>query len=108
MLYVFGVGEVAISISSDPAHTHRLGHTIRHVGRVTDVFRGLGPGDEIGVRGPFGRPWPLHEAEDGDLVVIAGGVGVCPVRPAIECDGTGRYHRLPLPARTPELFPRTS
>jgi NAD(P)H-flavin reductase len=109
MVYLFGVGEVAISISSDPAHTHRLGHTIRHVGRVTNVFRGLGPGDEIGVRGPFGRPWPLHEAMDGDLLVIAGGVGVCPVRPAIEwaMRNRERYHRLILlmGARTPDLLP---
>ncbi len=109
MLYVFGVGEVAISISSDPGHPHRLGHTIRHVGRVTNAFRELRPGDEVGIRGPFGRPWPLHEAEGGDLVVVAGGVGVCPVRPAIEyaMRHRDRYHRLILllGARTPELLP---
>lgn len=109
MLYRFGIGEVAISISSDPAHPERLGHTIRHVGRVTNAFRELRPGDEVGVRGPFGRPWPLHEAEGGDLLVIAGGVGVCPVRPAIEwaMRNRERYHRLILllGARTPDLLP---
>lgn len=109
MLYLFGVGEVAISISSDPAHPERLGHTIRHVGRVTNAFRQLQPGDEVGLRGPFGRPWPLHEAEGGDLLVIAGGVGVCPVRPAIEqaMRYRERFHRLILllGARTPDLLP---
>lgn len=109
MLYLFGVGEVAISISSDPAHPERLGHTIRHVGRVTNAFRQLRPGNEVGIRGPFGRPWPLHEAEGGDLLVIAGGVGVCPVRPAIEwaMRNRDRYHRLILllGARTPDLLP---
>jgi NAD(P)H-flavin reductase len=109
MLYLFGIGEVAISISSDPAHPQRIGHTVRHVGRVTRAFRELAPGDPIGVRGPFGRPWPLHEAEGRDLVVVAGGVGVCPVRPAIEqaMRHRDRYHRLILllGARTPELLP---
>jgi len=109
MLYVFGVGEVAISISSDPAHPQRLGHTIRSIGRVTNVIKDLRPGDEIGIRGPFGRPWPLHEAEGGDLVVVAGGVGVCPVRPAIETAmrRRDRYRRLILllGARTPSLLP---
>jgi NAD(P)H-flavin reductase len=109
MLYLFGVGEVAISISSDPGHPDRLGHTIRHVGRVTNAMRALGPGDEIGVRGPFGRPWPLEEARGGDLLVIAGGVGVCPVRPAIEWAMRNReaYHRLMLllGARSPDLLP---
>jgi NAD(P)H-flavin reductase len=109
MLYLFGIGEVAISISSDPGHPERLGHTIRHVGRVTNAFRRLQPGDEVGIRGPFGKPWPLHEAEGGDLLVIAGGVGVCPVRPAIEwaMRNRERYHRLLLllGARTPDLLP---
>jgi NAD(P)H-flavin reductase len=109
MLYLFGVGEVAISISSNPMHPHRLGHTVRHVGRVTSAFRNLRPGDEIGVRGPFGKPWPLHEAEGGDLLIVAGGVGVCPVRPAVEAAmrRRDRYRRLILllGARTPDLLP---
>ena len=109
MVYVPGVGEVAISISSDPAHPERLGHTIRAVGRVTNAMKDLGVGDEVGIRGPFGRPWPLRQAEGGDLVVVGGGVGVCPVRPAMEfaMRHRGRYRRLILlmGARTPELLP---
>jgi NAD(P)H-flavin reductase len=76
---------------------------------VTNAFKALKPGDEIGVRGPFGRPWPLHEAMGGDLLVVAGGVGVCPVRPAIEYAMRHRddYRRLILllGARTPDLLP---
>jgi NAD(P)H-flavin reductase len=109
MVYLFGVGEVAISISSDPGHPQRLGHTIRAVGRVTNALAAIEPGQEIGIRGPFGRPWPLREAEGGDLLVIGGGVGVCPVRPAIEqaMRHRDRYRRLILlmGARTPELLP---
>jgi len=109
MLYRFGVGEIPISISSDPAHPQRLGHTIRFAGRVTNAFKALQPGDELGIRGPFGRPWPLHEAEGGDLLVVAGGLGVCPVRPAIEwaMRHRDRYRRLILlvGARTPSLLP---
>lgn len=109
MLYLFGIGEIPISISSDPAHPQRLGHTIRFVGRVTNAFRNLEPGDEMAVRGPFGTAWPLHEAEGGDLLVVAGGLGVCPVRPAIESAmrHRDRYRRLILlvGAREPSLLP---
>jgi NAD(P)H-flavin reductase len=109
MLYLFGIGEVAISISSDPSHPQLLGHTVRSVGRVTNAFRALRPGDEVGIRGPFGTPWPLDEAAGGDLVVVAGGVGICPVRPAIEyaMRHRDRYRRLVLlmGAREPSLFP---
>jgi NAD(P)H-flavin reductase len=109
MVYRFGVGEVAISISSDPDHPDRLGHTIRSVGRVTNAMQRLQVGDEFGIRGPFGRPWPLHEAEGEDLLVIGGGVGVCPVRPAMEyaIRHRDRYRRLILlmGARTPDRLP---
>ncbi len=109
MLYLFGVGEIAISISSDPSHPQTLGHTVRFVGRVTNAFRNLEPGEGFGIRGPFGKPWPLEQAEGGDLVVVAGGLGVCPVRPAVESAmrHRDRYRRLILllGARTPSLFP---
>jgi NAD(P)H-flavin reductase len=83
MVYVYGVGEAAISISSDPSTPEVLSHTIRAVGWVTRALNGLQPGATIGIRGPYGRPWPLHEAEGRDLVVVAGGIGLAPVRPAI-------------------------
>ncbi len=83
MLYLFGIGEVPISVSSDPERPARIAHTIRSTGRVTDAFRALRPGDELGVRGPFGRPWSLRDARGGDLLIVAGGLGLAPVRPAI-------------------------
>ncbi|MDX1691393.1 MAG: FAD/NAD(P)-binding protein [Acidimicrobiia bacterium] len=83
MLYAFGVGEVAISVSGDPASHGRLVHTVRGVGSVTKRLRDLVPGDVIGVRGPFGNAWPVTAAEGGDLVVVAGGIGLAPLRPAI-------------------------
>lgn len=83
MLYAPGVGEAAISISSDPSGHTRIRHTIRVVGWVTRALVGVRPGAMVGVRGPYGRPWPLGSATGGDLVVVAGGIGLAPLRPAI-------------------------
>jgi NAD(P)H-flavin reductase len=83
MLYAIGAGEVAISISGDPARPQELVHTIRSVGTVTRVLEKLRRGDTIGVRGPFGAGWPMEAARGKDLVIIAGGVGLAPLRPAI-------------------------
>ncbi len=83
MVYVYGVGEAAISISSDPAAPGLLSHTIRAVGWVTKALNGLQPGATIGIRGPYGSSWPLDAAQGRDLVVVAGGIGLAPVRPAI-------------------------
>ncbi len=83
MLYVFGVGEIPISISGDPGQPQRLIHTTRAVGTVTKAMSRLGKGDLIGVRGPFGTSWPLAEAEGKDVVVVTGGIGLAPLRPAI-------------------------
>lgn len=83
MLYVFGVGEVPISISGDPADTGTLVHTIRGVGAVSEALCALKPGDTLGVRGPYGTPWPVGEAYGQDVVFVAGGIGLAPLRPAI-------------------------
>lgn len=83
MLYVFGVGEVPISISGDPADTAKLVHTIRAVGSVSTALCALKPGDTVGVRGPFGTPWPVEAAHGSDILFVAGGVGLAPLRPAI-------------------------
>ena len=84
MLYAFGVGEAAISISGDPTVTDgSITHTIRAVGAVSRALHDAQPGDVVGVRGPFGTTWGLAEAAGRDLVMVAGGVGLCPLRPAI-------------------------
>lgn len=79
MLYLHGVGEVPISIVSDPKDEHIMDHTIRNVGRVTNGLANLKTGDRIGIRGPFGRGWPLAAAERKDVVVVTGGLGCAPV-----------------------------
>lgn len=84
MLYAFGVGEVPVSISGDPSDSSKLVHTVRNVGAVTDALSKLKKGDQLGVRGPFGSAWPVVEAEGNDVVIIAGGIGLAPLRPAIE------------------------
>lgn len=83
MLYAFGVGEVPVSISGDPTRQGPLVQTIRAVGAVTDALCAARPGDAIGLRGPMGNWWPVDEAAGGDVVIIAGGVGFAPVRPAL-------------------------
>jgi len=83
MLWVFGVGELPISISGDPAEHSQLVYTVRSVGQATNslVTRNLGEG--VGVRGPFGTGWPLQAARNRDVIVVAGGIGLAPLRPVI-------------------------
>jgi NAD(P)H-flavin reductase len=83
MLYLFGVGEVPISISGDPNQPRKLVHTIRAVGPVTKAMRAVRRGDTLGVRGPFGSCWPAQEAAGKDVLLVAGGIGLAPLRPAV-------------------------
>jgi len=112
MLSAFGSGEVPISISGDPGDDGRLVHTVRAVGLATRAICEVGPGQMLQVRGPFGRPWPVGELAGADVLVLAGGIGLPPLRPAILtllADRT-RYGRLTLlyGSRSPEqlLYPR--
>jgi len=83
MLYAFGHGEVPISLSGDPADTGKLIHTIRNVGSVTAALQKLKVGDSVGVRGPFGSSWPLEGARGRNVLIMAGGLGLAPLRSAI-------------------------
>jgi NAD(P)H-flavin reductase len=83
MLYVFGVGEIPISISGDPTRRTPLVHTTRSVGPVSQAVCALERGDMIGVRGPFGSHWPVEQAAGHDVVLVAGGIGLAPLRPAM-------------------------
>jgi NAD(P)H-flavin reductase len=103
MIYVFGVGEVPISISGHPDHPEILVHTVRAVGAVTNAICALEPGDSAGIRGPFGTGWP--DAEGKDLLIVAGGIGLAPVRPLILTALEHRYRHsclgLAYGTRTP-------
>jgi NAD(P)H-flavin reductase len=83
MLTAFGVGEIPISVSGDPAEAARLVHTIRSVGPVSAALTRLKEGDEVGLRGPFGTGWPMAETVGRDVVVVAGGLGLAPLRPVL-------------------------
>ncbi len=83
MLYIYGVGEVPISISGNPENGELIVHTTRAVGTVTTVMQSLRAGHVIGLRGPFGTPWPIDVAKGQDVVIVAGGIGLAPLRPVI-------------------------
>ncbi|HZO79218.1 MAG TPA: FAD/NAD(P)-binding protein [Solirubrobacteraceae bacterium] len=106
MLSVAGCGEVPISISGDPDNPDRLVHTVRAAGLATQAICAAERGVTMGVRGPFGRAWPLEEAQGRDMVFAAGGIGLPPLRPAIVAalSRRERYRRLVLlyGGRTPE------
>ena len=112
MLYTFGAGEVPISISGDPGKPETLVHTIRTVGSVTEAIHRLKKGDLLGVRGPFGTSWPVAEACEKDVVLVAGGIGLAPLRPALYhmLEHRAQYGQLVLlyGTRTPQdiLYPK--
>jgi NAD(P)H-flavin reductase len=83
MLYAFGIGEIPVSISGDPAAAGPLVHTVRAVGAVSRALAALPRGAAVGVRGPFGTAWPVEENEGSDIVVVAGGLGLAPLRGAL-------------------------
>ena len=84
MVYAFGIGEVPISICGERGGP--LVHTVRAVGAVTQAICAAKPGSVLGIRGPFGRGWPVEEAEGADVVIVAGGIGLPPLRGALyEC-----------------------
>ncbi len=93
MIYAFGVGEVPISISGDPGAGGPLEHTVRAVGPVSAAICRARPGEQLGVRGPFGSSWPLEAAAGRHVVVVAGGVGLAPLRPAV-LGALAQRHRL--------------
>ncbi|MFE1046214.1 FAD/NAD(P)-binding protein [Streptomyces olivaceus] len=81
MMYAFGVGEVPISVSA--IHGQRLVHTVRAVGAVTRALCRLRVGDFVGLRGPYGTGWQLDVEDRPDILLIAGGIGIAPLRPVV-------------------------
>jgi NAD(P)H-flavin reductase len=105
MLYLPGRGEAAISISGDPRDASRITHTVRAVGNVTKALGEIRPPQRIGLRGPYGRGWPLAEAQGRELLLVAGGIGLAPLRPVLYAAlaAPERYDRISvlLGARSP-------
>ncbi len=105
MLYAFGLGESPIGVSGS-AGEGVLFHTVRDAGRITHALTRLTPGDGVGVRGPYGRGWPMEAARGRDVVIVAGGLGLPPLRPALRTILRDRdaYGRLEIiyGARTPK------
>jgi NAD(P)H-flavin reductase len=81
MIYAFGIGEVPISVSGQPGGT--LVHTVRAVGPVTEAICSAEPGATLGIRGPLGNSWPIEAAAGSDVLVVAGGIGLAPLRPVL-------------------------
>lgn len=117
MLYVPGAGEIAIGVSrafapaatgtrpEDSAMT--LDHTIRLAGRVTGALARIGLGGTLGLRGPFGTPWPIELCSDQDVVLVAGGTGLASLRAALyQLLENHSWRRLILlyGSRTPEVL----
>jgi NAD(P)H-flavin reductase len=108
MLYLPGVGEAAISVSGRDVVTDTWLHTVRTAGAVTQTLAELGKGGKLALRGPFGTSWPLEQAAGRDVVFVAGGIGLAPLRPAIERALANRasFGRLTLlyGARSPQTI----
>jgi len=83
MVYAFGIGEVPISVSGPPGRPGPVVLTVRAVGAVTNAVCAAQPGSALGLRGPFGNSWPVDDAAGGDVVVVAGGIGLAPLRPLV-------------------------
>ncbi len=96
MIYAFGAGEVPISLSG--AEGSVLTHTVRDVGLATRAICRSEPGETLGVRGPFGSSWPLDAAAGRDLVIVAGGLGLAPLRSSVlaAMGAPGRFRSVQL------------
>ncbi|MFH1740160.1 MAG: FAD/NAD(P)-binding protein [bacterium] len=98
LVSVWGAGEIPISVTGWPSDTSEFELAIRQVGRVTDAIHKLQPGAQIGIRGPVGRPMPLIQMENKDLLIIAGGIGIIPIRCLVKyvLDNRSRFGRVTL------------
>jgi NAD(P)H-flavin reductase len=108
MLYAFGVGEAAISISGTAGPSGELTHTVQALGPTSRALFAARPGACLGVRGPYGHGWPIEAAVGKDVVLAAGGLGLPPLRPLLyrllaEREKYGRIEVV-YGARTPKLL----
>jgi NAD(P)H-flavin reductase len=80
MLSVLGTGEAPISISSSPTRSGIVELCVRRAGRLTDALYRLKHNDVVGIRGPYGNGFPIEEMAGNNLLIIAGGLGMAPLR----------------------------
>ncbi|MGQ9596002.1 MAG: FAD/NAD(P)-binding protein [Thermoproteota archaeon] len=108
MLTVYGVGEAPFSICSSPLNEDFLQFSIRRMGSVTTVLHEARIGDEVGLRGPYGRGWPVKEMKGMDVFIVGGGIGLAPLRSLLlYLLGDGNRHgsiAVCYGARTPYLL----
>jgi len=95
---VFGIGEAPFCISSSPTRRDHLEFAVKRVGRVTNALHRLGVGAEIGFRGPYGNSFPLDYLKGKNLVFIAGGIGLAPLRSLIwnVSDNRDKYQKIDI------------
>ena len=103
---LFGIGEMPISISSSPTKNGNFELAVRNVGSVTNALHGLAEGSTVGIRGPFGNGFPIDKLRGNDILIIAGGIGLFPLRSLINyiLDRRSEFGRLVIlsGSRTPQ------
>jgi len=106
-IYIPGVGEAPVSIC-ECGDGKTIGQTIRSVGVLTEYLFKLKEGDKVGIRGPYGKGWPMERLEGKDVLIVAGGIGLAPLRGVIMEIKKNRekYGKLTLlyGSRTPDLL----
>lgn len=107
MFSVFGSGEIAISLPPSPTE-ERLFFTTRQVGKVSAAMHSLKPGDQVGIRGPLGNGFPMKEYFGRNLIIVAGGIGLIPLRSVIiyALHNREKYKKIQVfyGARTPKAL----
>jgi len=96
MVSLLGVGEAPFSISSSPTKLGSFELVIRNIGKLTHALHRLKAGDEVGIRGPFGKGFPVHILEGSDLLFVAGGLGIVPLHSLINyaIDNRGDFGKV--------------
>lgn len=106
MVSILGIGEAPISISGGPGDDGVMLHTVRRVGNVTAALDKMKPGDRVYVRGPYGHGWPMEEMRGKDVLIVAGGIGLAPLRGVVKAivSDRRRYRNVEIlyGARTPK------
>ena len=77
---VFGVGEAAISISSNPSEKGQFEISVKNVGNVTNALSNMKKGSFVGIRGPFGNSYPIEDAFGKNVILLGGGIGIAPMK----------------------------